>query len=270
MPARTTTLDLDRPPLEAREVIAIGAALGDPAARVEQGAEPEKAGSALRRALLGEVTHDARGVTDAAPARGHDSDHPATEIETARSQGCSVEPKLPRFWRRDPGPEVAAEKHCARRLRDAAGHRHRFFYRGAGLDLEDTWALDPAGDRDQDCACRPFAAGGFVPGVSVTGDQGDVRQCLDVLNERGRGGHTAFAWVGRSRGRGGDAIIDEMDGGAGFAGHVSVWGGGHARDLALRLWPLRKGCGHRGPRGFVLLADIYDDLGRVQGSGGEK
>src|SRR6266852_2283289 len=211
MLARTTTLDLDDPPLEAREVITIGAALGDPAARVGQGAEPEEAGSALRRALLGEVTHDARGVTHAAPARGHDSDHPATEIETARSQGRRIEFELTRFRRRDPRPEVAAEKHCARRLPDAAGHRHRFFYRGAGLDLEDTRALDPACDRDQDRACRPFAAGGLVPGVSVTGDEGDVREGLDVLNERGRGGHASFAWVGRSRGRGGDAPIEEMD-----------------------------------------------------------
>src|SRR5712691_646714 len=110
--ARASTRHLDRPPLKAGDVVAIGAALGEPAACIRQRAQPEKAGSALRRALLSQVTHDAGGVADAAPGGGLHSYDPATEDETAPSYAFPVERDIPRLRCREPGAVVTAEEDC--------------------------------------------------------------------------------------------------------------------------------------------------------------
>src|SRR5207302_699187 len=82
------------------EVATVRAVVGDPGARVRERPQTEKARTALRRALGGEVAHDAGRLTDGTGARGEQSDHAATKPRAV------VERQLPGFRRLHPRTEV--------------------------------------------------------------------------------------------------------------------------------------------------------------------
>src|SRR5437667_9810834 len=143
MPACAPAWHLVHPAVESREVATVRAVVGDPGARVRERPQTEKARTALRRALGGEVAHDAGRLTDGTGARGEQSDHAATKPRAV------VERQLPGFRRLHPRTEVTADQDGLRLLSETAALAHRIAEARAQLDLEDALACDSAGKCDE-------------------------------------------------------------------------------------------------------------------------
>src|SRR5437588_226872 len=194
MPACSSTWHVIHPAVESREVATVRAVVGDPGARVRERPQTEKARTALRRALGGEVAHDAGRLTDGTGARGEQSDHAATKPRAV------VERQLPGFRRLHPRTEVTADQDGLRLLSDTAALAHRIADARAQLDLEDAWARDSAGKGDERRTRR-----------ATPGDERDVSERFDVLDEGRRPIDPLLERQRRRRGRRRDAFVEEMD-----------------------------------------------------------
>src|SRR6202521_1171230 len=149
MPARAAAGDVEGPRAETIEVLAVSAGLRDARARVRQRAQAEETRPALRRAFAGQVPHDPGGLAHRAPAMRKNADHAAAKAKALLPQRGRVEGDVPAALHVHPGAEIASNQDGARRGGRAAGSLDRSADRHARLDLDDAWAGDRAGHRDQ-------------------------------------------------------------------------------------------------------------------------
>ena len=243
-----------------------------PCGGVGDGPQAEHAGPALRGALAGHEVEDPGRRPDAALVARHDVDDAAAEARPGAPQDRGIEGRAPRRVAGDPAAEVAAEQHGA-----AGGLRARvpgeLPERGADLDLGDAGARRPAHGHERR-AGGLRAAGAAVPGLPGTGDQGDVRERLDVLDE-GRPAVDA-ALEGSRRDRRGPrvALVHVVDRGRLLARDVPLGRGDQLDgDARVEPGPASRPLGQRtrdgGPGGAVRLADVEDDAPRTDRGGRE-
>src|SRR5436305_1842640 len=162
-PAYPSTWHRNHPAMDSRKVATARTVVGDAGAPIPERPQTEKARTALRRAIGGEVAHDAGRLTDGTGARGEQSDHAATKPRAV------VERQLPGFRRLHPRTEVTADQDGLRLLSDTAALAHRIADARSQLDLEDAWARDSAGKCDQRRTRR-----------ATPGDERDVSERCDL------------------------------------------------------------------------------------------
>jgi hypothetical protein len=123
--------------------------------------------------------------------------------------------------RREPGPEVAADEHAARRTGSRVAEEGSQL--GAEGELVDAGPLDGTAQGEERAArvirCPDLAP----PGRAEAGDEGDLRQRLDVVDERGPAVHSPLVGPWGNQCRLGLAAVEELDQCRFLAGHVLGW-----------------------------------------------
>ena len=154
-----------------------------------------------------------------------------------------------------PGPEVTTDEHAARRLGGTSAEPDRLADRRPHRNFEHAWLAHCADE-------------GYQGGVSggATGEQGDSRKRLHVLDQGRRAFDPSLEGIGRDvRGRG-DAFVQEMDGGVLCPGDVAGRCRGEGDHASLGLTPLAQRPQHRVAGLLVALADVEHHASRSQHS----
>src|SRR5437667_143671 len=115
-------------------------------------------------------------------------------------------------FRRNPGAEVSANEHRSRRLREPAAEVDERTERRAERDLDDSGPADGAAHGREDRARLLLEPDLTEPAGAVAGDECQVRERLDVLDECRAPIDAALERTGRLAGRLGLAAAQPSDG----------------------------------------------------------
>ena len=118
---------------------------------------------------------------------------PATERAAPRSEHRRVQRQIPRLVGPDPAAEVPAEQHRTDAV-DGTGRGGQLADGRPVGDLGHARMIDRAADGHERAATRRARAELAIPAVAVTGDERDLRERLDVLDQGRAPADPALEW----------------------------------------------------------------------------
>src|SRR5438874_2034857 len=179
-------------------------------------------GAALPGAGGGQIPHRPRCLADAARAPRQDDDRSGAEPRAPWPQVGLKQGRIGGLALAEPAAEETAYEEGADVLCHSSRLADELSEGSPERDLVDAGLCDRAGDRHQRCprfGRRPDRAEPLWP---ETGNQGKLRQRLDVLHKRRRPANTALEWPRGREGGLGNPAVQELNERRLFSGDESV------------------------------------------------
>src|SRR6266851_828471 len=140
---------LAAPAGDALEIVSVRRRRGQAPGGISDRRQTKDTGSALSRALGGEVGHDASACLHPAGLRREEVHDPAPQRQAARTQRVRVERQAPLLFDVGPAAEVATEEYGPDIAFQAARSASRVPQCRSELDLVDPRAVDGARDGEE-------------------------------------------------------------------------------------------------------------------------
>src|ERR1700730_15679417 len=184
MAARAAPRQLPAPAGDPLEVVSLRRPRTQPLGGAGDRRQTEDAGSALARALRGEVGHDAGGGLHPAGLRGEEVHHPAPQSQAPSAHRVRVERQPPLLVDVSPATEVAAEKDGTSFAVHAARGGRRVPQRRSEFDFANPRVVDRAGYGDEAKATCLAVTETLGPHVAPARDERGQQEACDVLDKR--------------------------------------------------------------------------------------
>src|SRR5882757_3470006 len=191
VPAGPAAVDEVADPVYLLDEEVVDSAVGEVVEELAQSGQTVQAGTALAGAVFGEITEDVCGVREATFVAPECVNDACARTGPQRCEGGLRQPDAGQRLGRDPTAVVTADEDRTQgaMVAESEPPGHVGQQRSGGL-FDDASLVQRTRQRDEHGAWLRPVTDRAEPSGSVPGDQGDVGECLDVVDQRGPAPHT--------------------------------------------------------------------------------